>query len=248
MTDNSQSDDKIRKVYVKDLKRGEAVTTVFKALKKERHASRSGKTFLAVTLVDKTGEIDARVFENVEAAEMLFAIGDFLLVEGKVGSFHNKSQVVIDKLERLDPGPIDAAEFAYEPPPVPEGAVAAPAAVERTERARDKGEPDSAHRQARARLLKLLDDPTIALGLDALLRHLEKDLEERVLARLGGQGPRVEKRPRPDPRPRHDGPAKEHKEPRPEPKRDPTLPSGLAFKPFNALVPDPGSSSTGGES
>ena len=114
----TNSDERIRKIYVKDLKLGEAIHTVFRAARKEKHTSRGGKSFLALTLVDRTGEVDGRVFDNVEAADQAFSADDYLLVKGKIGHFHGKSQVVIDRLERLDAGPIDAAEFAFTPAPV----------------------------------------------------------------------------------------------------------------------------------
>ncbi len=243
--ENSASEEQIRKVYAKDLKRGEPVHTVFRATKKERLASRAGKPFLAVSLQDRTGEVDARVFENVEAAEGAFAAGDYLLLKGKVGAFHGKTQIVIDRLERLDPGPIDPKEFDYTAPPEAPAAKEAPAPREVKEprepkayelRAHEETQADApTHRQARARLLKLLDDPAIALGLDALLRHLEREVEERVAARAG-LGPRVEKKPRLEHRPRPVEPT-----PRPEAKRDPSLPEGLAFKPLTALIGEGGS-------
>lgn len=250
-TANSPTDEQIRKSYAKDLKSGEAVHTVFKATRKEKAASRAGKPYLSLTLTDRTGEVDGRVFENVEAADGAFSTGDYLLLKGRVGSFHGKAQIVIDRLERLDPEPIDPKEFEFTAPPAP-----APEAKEKDrERRADKPErhDDDApsHKAARQRLLKLLDNPTIALGLDALLTQLEKQIEERVVARLSGQplpspgaGPKVEKRPRP-PRPeRSEGHRAEA--PKPEaPRRDASLPEGLAFKPFKALVGD-GETPSGG--
>src|SRR5678815_1623857 len=88
---------------------------------KSRTTARSGKAFLVVTLVDRTGELDARVFDKVDEQEAAFAEGDFLLVEGNVIAFHGKPQLVIEKLEKLDPEPLDPAEFA-----APASAPAAP--------------------------------------------------------------------------------------------------------------------------
>ncbi len=234
-TVNSPADEQIRKIYAKDLKNGEAVHTVFKATRKEKAASRAGKPYLALTLTDRTGEVDGRVFENVEAADTAFAQGDYLLLNGRVGQFHGKLQVVVDRLERLDPEPIDPKEFEFTAPPTP-------AHEPKDEKKAHRDEPVAdahSHKGARQRLLKLLDNPTIAQGLDALITQLEKQIEDRVVARLSGQplpttsGPRVEKKPRPPRAERHEG----HKaEPKPEPKRDGALPEGLAFKPFKALV------------
>ncbi|HEY8208414.1 MAG TPA: OB-fold nucleic acid binding domain-containing protein, partial [Myxococcaceae bacterium] len=101
----------VRKVYAKDLREKDRVTTVFKVAKKSKTTARSGKSFLVLTLVDRTGELDARVFDRVDEVEGAFAEGDYLLVEGGLISFHNKPQLVIEKLEKLDPEPIDPAEF-----------------------------------------------------------------------------------------------------------------------------------------
>jgi DNA polymerase III alpha subunit len=240
-TENSTADEQIRKVYAKDLKNGDPVHTVFKATRKEKSASRAGKPYLALTLTDRTGEVDGRVFENVEAADTAFAQGDYLLLKGRVGSFHGKSQIVIERLERLDPEPIDPKEFEFTAP-----ATTPEARDEKDKRRDDEG---GSHKAARQRLLKLLDNPTIALGLDALLTQLEKQIEDRVVARLSGTspaptgGPRVEKKPRAPRHERHDGPKAEVK---PEaPKRDGSLPDGLAFKPFKALVGDGENSPSG---
>ncbi len=241
----TNSDERIRKIYVKDLKLGEGIHTVFRAARKEKHTSRGGKSFLALTLVDRTGEIDGRVFDNVDAADGAFSADDYLLVKGKIGQFHGKSQVVIDRLERLDSGPIDAAEFAFTPAP-PAPAVekvekSAPVAVAHTREAAAEGAPKV---HLSRRLAKLLENPQVAQALDVLVAQLEKTIEERIHAKAGlpapvrterpprerkPRGPRVEHKPRAE----AEAPAAKH-----EPRRDPSLPEGLAFKPFNALVSD----------
>ena len=238
----TNSDERIRKIYVKDLKLGEGIHTVFRAARKEKHTSRGGKSFLALTLVDRTGEIDGRVFDNVDAADGAFSADDYLLVKGKIGQFHGKSQVVIDRLERLDAGPIDAAEFAFTPAPVPAPVekTTAPAAPHARETAAE-GAPKV---HLSRRLAKLLENPQVAQALDVLVAQLEKTIEERIHAKAGLPAPVRTERPPRERKPR--GPRVEHK-PRaegetsaakPEPRRDPSLPEGLAFKPFNALVGD----------
>ncbi len=223
VTDTTQSDETIRKIWAKDLKIGEAIHTVFRATFKEKITSRAGKSFLKLTLVDRTGSIDARIFENVSAADGAFSTDDYLLVKGKVDQFKGHAQLVIDRLERLDPGPIDASEFAYAPPAAP------PPAPVREERKEE-------HVQAKVRLSKrlerLLEHPALAQALDNFVGQLEKVLAAHP------PPPRPEKKPREERAPR--GPKVEVKpktEKHDEPKRDASLPEGLAFKPFNALVP-----------
>jgi 3'-5' exoribonuclease len=106
--------EKVRKVYVRDLEEKERVQTVFLVTRKARNVGRTGKTFLVLVLADKTGDIDARIFDGVDQVETQFAVGDYVLVQGEVITFHGRLQIVISALERLDPEPIDAKEF--EPP------------------------------------------------------------------------------------------------------------------------------------
>ncbi|WP_420042693.1 OB-fold nucleic acid binding domain-containing protein [Cystobacter fuscus] len=125
-TDNNQatsssaseaSVETVRKVYAKDLREKDPVHTVFRVAQKNRVTARSGKVFLSLVLTDKSGEIDARVFDKVDALEPTFSTGDYALVHGHVIAFHGKTQVVIEALEKLDPEPLDPKEF--EPPPAP---------------------------------------------------------------------------------------------------------------------------------
>ncbi|MCY1076816.1 3'-5' exoribonuclease YhaM family protein [Archangium lansingense] len=140
----------VRKVYAKDLREKDSVNTVFRVTKKERVTARSGKVFLSVVLVDKSGEIDARVFDKVEPLESTFSTGDFVLVRGNVIAFHGKSQVVIEALEKLDPEPLDPKEFeppaappAREEQPAPKAAAPAPtpAREAREERREEQAAP-----------------------------------------------------------------------------------------------------------
>lgn len=222
-------------MYARDIKPGDQVHTVFKTTGKERHQSRAGKVFLSFTLFDRTGALDGRVFEQVEAAEKAFVNDDYLLVKGKVITFHGKPQLVVDRLERLDPEPIDAKEFGSPPAP----SEAAPSKA--TEKA-DKSEGGKqAHKHLRAKLMQLLDDPEVVAGIAAVLRHVEqwgkgtggggRADESR---RQRGPKPAIEHRPKPERSSDSDSPKPESS--KPEAKRDPSLPKELAFKPFSALA------------
>lgn len=239
-------EERIRKVYVKDIKGGETLHTVFRATRKERHTSRAGKTYITMALVDRTGEVEARIFDNVDAADAAFQNDDYLLVQGKVGNFHGKSQLVVDTLERLDPGPIDVKEFTYVAPPAP-----APVAAAADERSSKKSDDVIKELRLPRRVQKLLETPQVAQAFEALLGYVDRLVDEKVAARLGEKSDKVEKTERPDRPERHEkkprGPRIEHKpavaaegrHEKPEPKRDASLPEGLAFKPFSQLVSPP---------
>lgn len=239
-TETNSSEERIRKIYAKDLKVGETVHTVFRAARKERLLSRGGRPYLAVLLVDRTGEVDGRVFDHADAADQAFSADDYLLLLGKVGQFHGKKQIVIERLERLDPGPIDAAEFAWTPAPAEPRAPRETTGQEAKEKEKEKDEGASRVHLSK-RLQRLLENPQLAQALETFVAHLERSIEERVTAR-SASGPKVEQKPRP---PRAEQKTAEAPS-KVEPKRDPSLPEGLAFKPLTALIGDTATKSENG--
>lgn len=170
----------VAKVYVKDLRDKQAIHTVFKVTKKARQTGRSGKPFLVLSLGDRTGEVDGRVFENVDGIERSFIEGDLVLVKGNVITWQKHPQVVVEQLERLDPEPIDPAEFQVPVRPERrEPAVSASHAEPAAPSATPANAPDGSRtvasirelvdrvhdRHVRALLLAFLDDDAIARGL-----------------------------------------------------------------------------------
>jgi 3'-5' exoribonuclease len=160
----------IAKTYVKDLRERQPVHTVFKVTKKTHQTGRSGKPFLVVTLADRTGEVDARVFENIEGIEPSFLEGDYVLVKGNVITWQKRPQVVIEQIERLDPEPIDASEFQVPPRPVVQAPRPSPAPPQAPEAPR----PDGSRVVGQIReLVERVHDPHVRALLLAFLDDSE---------------------------------------------------------------------------
>ena len=213
-SETAPGDEVVRKVYVRDLRDKQPVHTVFKVTRKARATARSGKAFLVVGLGDRTGEVDARVFEQVDAIDPTFQAGDLVLVRGHVTQFQGRPQVLLEQVDRLDPEPIDPAEFEVPPPPpLPAPAAAAPAqpagaaAQPRLPHEAPRATADGARAVAQIRelvervgdphvkalLLAFLDDPVIAQRLPSApaakgIHHAHRGgLAEHILSvmRLG---------------------------------------------------------------
>jgi len=108
------------KIWVKDVKEGERPKSVFLVAKKAVQTAKSGKTYLAATFQDKTGELEARAFERVEELSALFEEKDLVEVEGTIGTFQGKPQLRIETIAKVaDPAGLDPAEFIWAAPPEP---------------------------------------------------------------------------------------------------------------------------------
>lgn len=107
------------KVYAKDIHDKDVVKSVFLVARKTPTKAKSGKPFLAVVLRDKTGDIDARVWEKVDELEPTFAKGDHVEIEGVATLFQGRPQLKIDALHKVPAEGLDAADFAQPHKPEP---------------------------------------------------------------------------------------------------------------------------------
>src|SRR5512133_1003841 len=107
------------KIWVKDVKEGDRPKSVYLVARKTIPTAKSGKTYLAATFHDKTGELEARAFERVDELAATFEEKYYVEVEGIVGTFQGKPQIRIESLAKLDPAAagIDPADFTFVPPP-----------------------------------------------------------------------------------------------------------------------------------
>ncbi len=80
-------------------------------MRRDRLVGRSGATYLALELRDRTGAIQARVFRDADRIGMRFEAGDAVAVRGKVERFRGELVAELAEVRRLAPGSYDPAEF-----------------------------------------------------------------------------------------------------------------------------------------
>jgi 3'-5' exoribonuclease len=97
--------------YVNELEPNRVITTSFLVHSKEIRQKKSGEFYLSLLLADRTGELDAKMWDNV--AEVLdgFDRDDFVKVKGMIQVFHNRPQLTIHKVRRMDESEIDFADY-----------------------------------------------------------------------------------------------------------------------------------------
>jgi 3'-5' exoribonuclease len=99
--------------YVKDAQAQEnqVITSSFIVSGKQVKPKKSGDHFLALTLSDRTGQIDAKMWDNVAEAIGCVEQDDIIKVRGLVNRYNNRFQITIHKLRRLDETEIDYADY-----------------------------------------------------------------------------------------------------------------------------------------
>ncbi len=84
---------------IADLDADRVVEGTFAVARKQRLRTRGGAPYLALELVDPSGRIDARVWNDVELLDTRFAEGDAVRVLGRVERFRDKLQLDVRSLE-----------------------------------------------------------------------------------------------------------------------------------------------------
>jgi 3'-5' exoribonuclease len=101
----------MKPAYVSDLAPDTAITSFFLVCEKELRSTREGKLFLRLELGDRSGTIEARVWENAEQVGGAFDRDDIVKVQARVESYRNKVQLAVDKVRRAGPGEVDLGDY-----------------------------------------------------------------------------------------------------------------------------------------
>ena len=75
------------------------VEGIYAVAKKQRLRTRNGATYLALELVDPSGRIDARIWNDVDLLDTRFGEGDAVKVLGRVEKFRDRLQLEVRSLE-----------------------------------------------------------------------------------------------------------------------------------------------------
>lgn len=97
--------------YVNELEPNKLITTSFLVHSKEIRQKKSGELYLSLLLADRTGELDAKMWDNVAEVIESFDRDDFVRVKGLVQVFHNRPQMTIHKMRRMDDSEIDFGDY-----------------------------------------------------------------------------------------------------------------------------------------
>ena len=99
--------------YLSDCARFEnkVIVSSFVVIIKQVKPKKNGGPYLALTLGDRSGQIEAKMWDNVEDALDAFEQEDYLKVKGLLNRFKNRFQLTIHKLRRLNDSDVDFVDY-----------------------------------------------------------------------------------------------------------------------------------------
>jgi len=99
---------------VADIKDRDLVDGIFLVKDKILAMAKNGKPYLTLKLMDKSGEVDAKVWDNADEVGSLFDKNDFLAVRAKASVYLGKMQLILSELKLVPEDQVDLADFLPE--------------------------------------------------------------------------------------------------------------------------------------
>ena len=99
--------------YVRDCHQHEnqTITSSFVVASKQVKTKKNGDPYLAVTLADRTGQLQANMWDNVSDAMNAFEQDDFVKVKGMVQKYNGRWQLTLHKVRKLGDTEIDYSDY-----------------------------------------------------------------------------------------------------------------------------------------
>src|SRR5690348_16089960 len=103
----------MKEFFLSDCARFEnkVIVSSFVVISKQVKPKKTGEPYLALTLGDRCGQIEAKMWDNVEDALDAFEQEDFLKIKGLINKYKNRFQLTIHKLRKLGETEIDFADY-----------------------------------------------------------------------------------------------------------------------------------------
>ncbi|MBI1356792.1 MAG: HD domain-containing protein [Acidobacteria bacterium] len=98
--------------YVQDCQPNDRVVSFFLVQSKEvRFKKNSGEPYLSLVLSDRTGQVEAKMWDGVEDVLETFDRDDFVKVKANIQLYRDKPQMIIQRLRRAEESEIDLADY-----------------------------------------------------------------------------------------------------------------------------------------
>jgi len=101
----------VKSLYAADIRENQLVDAMFLVASKNHGVTKGGSSYLTLKLLDRSGEIEARVWDRAEDLARGFDKNDFVRVRGQATLFQGKIQIRVQDVIRVDESKVAAEDF-----------------------------------------------------------------------------------------------------------------------------------------
>ena len=101
----------MKSLYAADIRENQLVDAMFLVASKNHGVTKGGSSYLTLKLLDRSGEIEARVWDRADDLARGFDKNDFVRVRGQATLFQGKIQIRVQDVIRVDEAKVGAEDF-----------------------------------------------------------------------------------------------------------------------------------------
>ena len=101
----------LKETFVEAIQTGQTVHDLFVVREKQLGYKKDGNPYLTITLADRTGNVKAVAWDNVEKISNAFATGDHVKVKANATEYKGVLQLVVISLSRQEPSEVNLRDF-----------------------------------------------------------------------------------------------------------------------------------------
>ena len=103
----------MKDVYIRDAAQHEnkPIVSCFLVTSKQIKSKKSGEPYLDLMLSDRTGQISAKMWDNIDGVEDSFTQDCVVKIKGVFNRFNNRWQLTIHKLRKMEESEVDFSDF-----------------------------------------------------------------------------------------------------------------------------------------
>jgi 3'-5' exoribonuclease len=101
----------LKTVFINEIKERDWIESAFLVRDKTMAMAKNGRSYLILKLADRTGEVEGRVWDQVDALTTTFDKDDFVQIKGKASIYLGRMQLTIQDLSRLAEDQVDLGDF-----------------------------------------------------------------------------------------------------------------------------------------
>lgn len=100
-----------QKIYINQIKERDRVESIFLVRDKITAMAKNGKPYMTLKMMDRSGEVEGRIWDKVDQFSAMFEKDDFILVNAKASVYMGKMQLIVQDLKKVKEDLIDLGDF-----------------------------------------------------------------------------------------------------------------------------------------
>ena len=97
--------------FINQLGEQEAINDIFLLVEKQLRPNKNGNLYLLMRLADRTGNVNAMMWNASDRSGQEINAGDYVQVEGSTQHYNGNLQIIVSQIEPAEPGSINEEEL-----------------------------------------------------------------------------------------------------------------------------------------